>query len=106
MNQRHQWGHEPLFDRFARRLTADGDTPAGGAAAPAAASPPADGGAAPDAGGAPPAPAAGDPPPPPKSLLTDAKVPDEPKPAPVVPETPEQKAERLKNETPAEKESA
>ncbi len=99
MNQRHQWGHEPLFDRYARRLLADGDpAPAGGAPAPAAAaSPPADGGAAPDAGGA----AA------PKSLLTDAKSPEGGEPAPVEPpkveETPEQKAERLKNETPDEK---
>lgn len=105
MNQRHQWGHEPLFDRFARRLMADGDgTPAGGAPAPdAAASPPADGGAAPDAGGAP-APAAQ-----PKSLLTDAKAPDgtpDPAPEPVKPpETEAEKAERLKNETPADKEA-
>lgn len=107
MRQRHDWGHEPLFERFARRLTADGDpAPAGGAPAPAAdAPPPADGGAAPDAGGAAPAAAPAQP----KSLLTDAKAPEGDDPAKVEPpkveETPEQKAERLKNETPEQKEA-
>jgi hypothetical protein len=102
MNQRGIH-HEPLFHRFARRLTADGDpAPAGGGSppAPAVVPPAGDGGAAPaptveapaKPGDLNPAPASE-----PKSLLSDAK----PEPIPV--ETEEQKAERLKNETPEEK---
>lgn len=100
---KYRFSEHPLFDRFTRLLTADGDTPAGGAPAPAAAaSPPAEGGAAPEAGGAPAAPAQ------PKSLLADAKTPEgDPPPVtePAKVETEAEKAERLKNETPAEKEA-
>jgi len=89
---------QPLFNRFARLLTAEGDPAPGGGSPPAADTPPAgEGGAAPAPAveASAPAPASE-----PTSLLSEAKAPDAPAP---VPETEEQKAERLKNETPEEK---
>ncbi len=91
---RYHYSEHPIFDRFARRLTAEGD-PAPGGGSPASADPPpaGDGGAAPaPAVEAPIAPASE-----PTSLLSEAKAPETP------PETEEQKAERLKNETPEQK---
>ncbi len=94
---RYEGASERILDKFARRLTADGDAApgAGGASpvAPASDAPPAGGGAAPPAGAAPDAAPAE-----PTSLLSEP-----PKPEPVVVETDEQKAERLKNETPEQK---
>lgn len=96
---KYRFSDQPLFNRFARRLTADGDTaPGAGGPPPAAAegAPPAAGGAAPAAGAAPE----------PTSLLSAAPSGDAPPaadPAPAPQETEEQKAERLKNETPEQK---
>ena len=87
---------QPLFNRFAPMLTADGDAAPGGGSPPAADKPPAAvEGAAPAAAveaSKEIAPASE-----PTSLLSEAKAVETP------PETEEQKAERLKNETPEEK---
>lgn len=94
MNMRHL--NEPLFNRFARLLTADGDAaPGAGGPPPVASDPPPAAGAAPPAAVEAPkdtAPASE-----PTSLLSEAKAAETP------PETEEQKAERLKNETPEQK---
>lgn len=89
---------DPLFNRFARLLTADGDAAPGGGSSPSAVTPPAGdaGAAAAPAVEAPKIAPASEP----TSLLSEAKAPDAPAP---VAETEEQKAARLAAETPEQK---